>query len=344
MGLSIRTLKRKRRLAVTGERNQPMLVAPVRFAWRRPENAEWVDGSRIIDRIPQWEQQADDIEWGEVYEESSQVGQADPWLVVRLFSVYDPLREYPALFKEFASLAPERTAYLAFAAKYGPLSFRRSDELPERLSFWGREHRYLSYAVSLFEALKTGATGDLRALGIKVTPRPDASGESREMVLASAACVGDHFVENLFECSRLKCNAKTIEILHSRIPEEAAVVLVEPDTSPRRIVQLTLATLMAGQLDRNAVRLDLDPNESPLGPGLQMSYKMDSLIGAMWMQLALAVVGNRTFQSCPICGKWWDATDARSHKAVCSNRCRAKQSYERRKATEEEAAERDASS
>jgi len=40
------------------------------------------------------------------------------------------------------------------------------------------------------------------------------------------------------------------------------------------------------------------------------------------LQLALAVDGNRVYSSCPVCGAWWDATDAHSQKKTCSERCR----------------------
>lgn len=48
--------------------------------------------------------------------------------------------------------------------------------------------------------------------------------------------------------------------------------------------------------------------------GLRLTFEVSSLIGAMWLQFALAGDGNRAYRSCPECGEWWDATEARRRR------------------------------
>jgi hypothetical protein len=56
--------------------------------------------------------------------------------------------------------------------------------------------------------------------------------------------------------------------------------------------------------------------------GLRLTFEVRSLIAAMWLQFALAVDGQREYRPCPVCGDWWDATEARSDRKTCSDRCR----------------------
>lgn len=347
---------------MTSTPDSVILAAHVDFEWWRADDARWVDYRTVsaqfalgdFDRRPR---PVDDWESGEWDGTASQLD-ADPWLIASWGARYEPLSELPALFREFAAMPVDRHAYLAFAEAFGPLTARPDGGFPARLSFWGREHLELRYAVSLFDALGSGGTDDLEALGI-VSKSSDGNpmADRRFEVAPSYAGDWDQIIESLFECSSRECDAFTVQTLRNRVsgntegealerlmarrPEVIVYTYGRKDTSPRIIVRRILASLLTDAFTRHAVSTAFITDGSSLGLGIEPSYKVRDLVGALWVQLALAVAGNRTYRSCPVCGKWWDATDARSHKTVCSDNCRAKRSYRQRKAAKEEAAARD---
>lgn len=344
----------------------PILATHVDFEWWRADDAEWVDHRTLSAQFTLADHNrrpspVDDWESAEWRGEFDELGHADPWLITSWGARYEPLRELPALFREFAAMPPDRHAYLAFAEAYGPLTARPDGGFPGRLSLWGREHQELRHAVSLFDALGSGSIDDLGALGIVGKSAGDNPlGERRFEVSPSYAGNWDQIVESLFECSSRMCDAKMVQVLRDRVsgntegemlrallerrPRDSACVYGKTDTSPRTIVRRVLASLLTDAFNRHAVSVVFSTDESPLGLGIEPSFKVRDLIGALWVQLALAVAGNRTYRPCPVCGKWWDATNARSHKTVCSDNCRAKRSYRQRKAAEEQALGTDESS
>jgi hypothetical protein len=56
-----------------------------------------------------------------------------------------------------------------------------------------------------------------------------------------------------------------------------------------------------------------------------------TLLSAVWLQFGDAVSNNRTFSSCPTCGRWFVVAPdvARAHRRFCSNACRVKAHRER---------------
>jgi hypothetical protein len=69
---------------------------------------------------------------------------------------------------------------------------------------------------------------------------------------------------------------------------------------------------------------------SPDGPPT-LSFTAQTLIGAIWLQLADAIATNRQFGRCQECGKWMDLgpEGSRVDRKFCSNACRAKAHRER---------------
>lgn len=89
-------------------------------------------------------------------------------------------------------------------------------------------------------------------------------------------------------------------------------------SSPETTVQAALATLiteMCGSVD-----VAMEISGAQLG-ALRPTLEVSSLIGAMWLQFALAVDGNRKYRSCPECGEWWDATDTRLDRQTWNSQC-----------------------
>jgi hypothetical protein len=60
--------------------------------------------------------------------------------------------------------------------------------------------------------------------------------------------------------------------------------------------------------------------------GLTLRMRPFTLLGALWLQLAEAVSGNKEFRSCPTCGKWFELNPdiARTNRQFCSDACRTR--------------------
>jgi hypothetical protein len=245
---------------------------------------------------------------------------SNPWLLAPRILPYRPLQESPALFHEFASLADSPDAFLGFALKYGPLIQRRDTAPPDRLRDWARERDDLRGALAMLDVVSAPRTAplemtDVQRLGITVQP-------ARSLGLTEVKPNAEGEFVPVWSVAFLASN---------RTETEARV---KPEACPREIIQAVLGQTIARALLRHGVAPTLVPDGGALGVGLRLSFSIQNLAGAIWLQFALAVDGERTYRTCPVCGKWWDATDARAHKMVCSDKCRAKKSYQARKGGE----------
>jgi hypothetical protein len=107
------------------------------------------------------------------------------------------------------------------------------------------------------------------------------------------------------------------------------------------------ATFTPGEVDRPAwLRIHSQINEvlpANVAPGLFWDHRGSrtvfqdmplSLLGAIYLQLANAVAGNRPSRRCEVCGRWFelDPAKTRADRRMCSNTCRTK-SYRQRQIT-----------
>ena len=97
----------------------------------------------------------------------------------------------------------------------------------------------------------------------------------------------------------------------------------------------TLATLV-----NRGMQAPIDANEALVGPELRVegdsiAFRVvgRTLLGTLWLQLALAVGGDKRFRQCPQDGRWWEVQPdiARSNKVYCSAACK-QAAYRERKA------------
>ncbi|MDR3686919.1 MAG: hypothetical protein P4L93_08195 [Coriobacteriia bacterium] len=232
---------------------------------------------------------------------------------------YRPLRDHPELFLLFAGLSGE-AQYLSFAEEYGPLLGIETAEL------WEYESATMRSSIHLWQGLREG--------------RPaDALSDFTHAIRFTTAH-RDWFVPTLKrdydETRRVPDAAGT----HLTLPEglqryheeQRHLGAVRLDTPTREVAQIVLERTIDDALTRYRIAPVVRREQTAYGTGLRVSLAPRQLGGALWLQFALAVDGNRKYRVCPECGKWWDATDARSHKQVCSDKCRAAKSYRLRQA------------
>lgn len=273
----------------------PPPAALVPFKWQRMEEAElsMLDGEEVLSGY-----------------------EADSW--------YYPLRQDRALFRRFASLSDKPEAYLEFAHQYGSIT---DDRLPVTreagpyfgtpVAVWRAHRRLLALGIRLWDAIEGGATEDLLGGVLKVEPLPAWHREAAEeetgvkVVAVVKAPIGEE---------RAIADGTDRELLRSVIHElETIAYLERRNLSPEAIVKTALAQYVTSRSKHLSVAMIVS---SMPGAELQLTFDAKDLMGAMWLQFALAIDGHRRYRTCPICGQWWDATDARSDKLTCSDRCR----------------------
>lgn len=213
---------------------------------------------------------------------------------------YRPLVSETALFRNFAHLDGSRDAFERFAERYGRLGLYREhereleealhpewEELEEEEGYWCREHAMLALAVALWDALQTDQFSTVVGNLVHIE-RPHA-----------------HFASGPLVPSEARAYAKT----GVKVRDE------------RDAVRKLLAILVSGALVTREVAPALVVSPSGVSP-LHLTYGVETLVAAMWLQLAFAINGNRTYETCPVCGDEWESTWARSDKKYCSAKCR----------------------
>ena len=275
----------------------------VQFRWHRLEGASW----QIVRQDPQ--------------ALMTIASPAEPWpsLIGREGEAYEPLKEQKALFRLFAALDDTKEAYLEFARRYGSLvavttaRTTRLTGLPGGfaggIAEWSMAREDLAIALGIWDHLHDGASSDvLHGGGWETRPVGQDLGVYRKRA-RSVSDRGSAWLD----------------------------LVVPAGSSDREIVQALLRLAVNAGLKRSGVQLALAPTGKVYGSGLRFSYAVDSLLGAMWLQLALAIDGNRDYRTCAGCGDPWDATGARKSRDWCSERCR--QRIYRRRLEEQKAAQ-----
>jgi hypothetical protein len=236
---------------------------------------------------------------------------------------YRPHREDPALFREFARVAPTEGGILSFANRFG--------NLRERLVRWGRKAVYspkevvggetyhkwcreifdMRLAVALWDMVRGH---DMSGLARHISWR----GENGEEVVWFGA------YPDLRSTQRPKAPEKRIRAVlatGSEIPDwwrgrSRHQHLIGP--------ALCFLSLLINKHLSYDVSPSLDMGSVTVFPKLQ--YSPASLSGALWLQLAQGISGNKTYRSCPGCDRYFEVSPgtARKDRLYCSDRCRTR--------------------
>jgi hypothetical protein len=253
---------------------------------------------------------------------------------------YQPLREDPALFRNFAGLLPYQGHVagflpyqghvLDFARRYGLLGEPQAVEIKpgdleveasawrgfmqaEPLSFWVRQITEMRHALELWDLVRAGDEDGLRKHirweevapdRWKLTHRFREDGQADEI-------------------------PQSIPLQPPFLSEPALLyiqLLINEEMSPR--VQGRLLK----DLSTGAIQLKLRPV---------------NLLGALWLQFAEAVSGGKKYRACPQCGRYFELSGGapgggrsrRSDKVFCSSACRYKAHVGRREAAKRMRAE-----
>ena len=259
------------------------------------------------DRLSDWEQ----------YEPELFLMEAGGDTVIRR---YDPFQKHSGLFREFADTSPTQEGILGFANKYGRLGGQAEkgtlvwvtdSESPtlgpksESLRAWAGQIQAMREAINLWDLAKAGDTGGLSNL---------IEWEGRDIVRRRFAHDPD------FEGQIIASWGVSPELLQIFRPGD----LIQPAlVATQRIINWNLESSPKLLWDYKQGRLEL-------------RIVPDSLIGAMWLQCARAIDGNKTYRRCAECQTWFAISPetARVTRTYCSNACRSK-AYRKRQSEAE---------
>ncbi len=243
---------------------------------------------------------------------------------------YHPLREAPALFRAFADVSPSESGVLAFADQYGSLGLDSdlgidgdgsvTHSRGELLADWKREIIGMKHTLRIWDAVRSEATDDLaRWFHLK-----------REQMFSSILYKPDegwplgveHLVPQYVEDERSRFRF---------LPIGSAIHRGDPNTSgveiPEHPVAMALAYLrdsLNARIQKHVgVSLEAAADRTRLTP-LDLYMIPKNLLGAMWLQLALAVEGDLRYQRCPQCKTWFKVPSKanRPSTTFCSPKCR----------------------
>jgi hypothetical protein len=225
------------------------------------------------------------------------------------FARYHPLREETGLFRTFARTDPSPDGILDFANRFGELGWPEyvsagvvsgSDPAGD-LRAWQHHVAEMRRLVALWDALKQGDwRGVVKQLPTYLIGLKPPAADARLADLA-------------------------VTHLLSTVGQELTT-LVRPPDSPDLLPEAEPVRRLLG-----GVRGGWDPVARQ--PVARLVVR--GLLQAMYCQFAWSMLGDKKYNCCPVCGKWFEVgpavqPGARSDKSVCSTSCRVKQ-YRRRK-------------
>lgn len=237
--------------------------------------------------------------------------------------IYHPLHN-TGLFRTFADTPPTTQGILMFANRFGFLNHaeeQRLIEIPcegrmviaraEPLSFWRWEIWAMRLAVELWDAAQAGDTTTL-SRRIAWTQGPGGMG-----VLYGTQIAGDRPGEPHY---REWIASPTIH--PERLERFPPGDLIMP--ALYRVQQFVNDHMTR----RVSVRLAWDEARNRL----ELRIVPQNLIGALWLQFARAISGQKAYRRCEECGAWFEVSRevTRSDRLYCSNACRTR-AYRKRK-------------
>jgi hypothetical protein len=221
---------------------------------------------------------------------------------------YAPLCEHTGLFRAFAATKPTPEGCIAFADKYGGLLGGHGR--PENLLDWQLHVAEMTRAVELWDLISRG----------------DTEGLARHIVWVKGR-EGDDEVAYVPAPDALRDEWSTIAT--ARMAGGGLERFQHGDVFFPAV--LYVRGLANRRLDEHvAPRLNYD-GESDRPGGLVLQMEPKNLLGALWLQFAQGVSGNREYRQCGGCREWFEVSPGRSRsdKLYCSDACRARAYRER---------------
>jgi hypothetical protein len=207
---------------------------------------------------------------------------------------YDPLVE-TGLYRDFGLLKEEsRDDVLAFANKQGLLGVGRpiyaQREWGEPFDFWAEQVRAMRSAVALWDALGKRDLGQIEAL------------------LEMNETTGD----------ALLCCFRDPDVRKTRRQIIVDGVIGEVFTPAAKFLNEWVNEHIKGHVSPHLGYVAKDDKS-------MIQVKPHNLLGCLWLQLALAIAGQKENRVCKVCSRWFEVSeDERTARRVfCSQKCKS---------------------
>jgi hypothetical protein len=255
------------------------------------------------------------------------------YLVDRMkFGVPNTVRNYPAfqetgLFRRFAVTEPTKDAIVEFANAYGflggevtiPVQIPVENEANtynlgkgETLEGWGAEILAMRHMIEVWEAARAE---DAETLAEFIRWKGKAAKGEEPWPHTEVFYRGPR--------SRFEKHAVTFRIASERTNPETLARF-----RPGDVVQPTWYALQRfvnkkltqhGAVPKLLWHIDRRKSE------LEMHFVPQSLIGALWLQFAHGITGNKEYRQCEQCGRWFEvAAEVRQDGKFCQGACRSR--------------------
>lgn len=243
--------------------------------------------------------------------------------------LYDPM-EIPSLFRTFADTPLTEESVLPFANRYGLLREGTSPILMpdgktiafgETLDQWVTEIRHMRLAIEIWDALRANDAHTLKQrLEVDVSDRKiRLTGKFSDGYIDS---YGDQYPEHEVDWDMPQdpevATFLTESVLgapHGNLAR-AALFFLQEYTHQHMNGHITTRLLYTTGRDR--LNLHVIPN---------------NLLGALWLQFARSIDGDKEYRRCEACGTWFEVSLDANRKSAkyCRSACRSK-AYRDRKA------------
>ena len=286
--------------------------------------------------------------------------------------LYAPLRRYTGLYRTFAALPSQPEGILSFANKYGLLgqdgllydiervipqsppagddSSGTSPTVGIPLAAWQHEINVMQWAIKLWNASRNrddDTVYDACFIVMRERTRlekfsiisPDIAIARHPLTYSPEVDTEELFSDGVYINTRegdintserddiaedddpgYDPGRKASDFIYGNVGQQDEVFQIGM-SNLRRLINVKLASGVSPKLhwERNRSRL-----------GIYLTPQ--DLLAAMWLQMALAVDGDKNYRQCPECQNWFEVSPstARSDKVFCSTACRVR-AYRRRK-------------
>lgn len=284
------------------------------FLWDVPETGfQWVKAKPLN---------------GNEEEEKNYLTDGQPLGVAGMVTRYTPLKLYTGLFRTFAETAPTFEGILAFANEYGslgegreliPLTYKGKTSMGtgELLSIWHEEIHAAHRALELWDAAREGNLDLLsHRLAWKTLEDGPAVMYDSHLGLDDNAHIEPPYVR---ECTWIAAPSIHPELLERFRPGDLTLpALYYVQKSVNEHLKGRISPRLLWNTKKNRLALYMVPS---------------SLIGAIWLQFAQAIDGNKEYRRCEECRTWFELSPetARTSRLYCSNACRSR-AYRKRQA------------
>ncbi len=271
------------------------------------------------------------------------------------YRTYEPLADHPALFREFAGTEVSRNAILAFANRWGLLGGncvelidtsqhvpfrparldiqgRTTQRIGVRFRTWASEIARMRNTIELWDFVRTG---DEENLASRI--RWDGP---NTVVFHAPEIQTFRLTDPLSEITDTE-HVVSDPLTGLTNYRDAAYTIASDRCYPDRLRKFSRGEVLGPARDcvQDFVNLSLKARVSPRleesAPATRPQIRLvpHGLIGALWLQLAQSIDGDRDYRRCSECLTWFEIApgSGREDKRYCSNACRMR-AYRKRKA------------